>query len=403
MKEIVLYTSIYPYSLMAESFVGEELRIASQFDCKVTVVPIGKDTIKREIPTGIELDDSLCTRSILTNMRAILRSFKPLFLKEIFYNPKRPFKVKYLMDTVKYIYAANLVYEDVCKRAKNKNGIVFYSYWTSYIPIAFAEYKRKNPKTSHKFICRSHTFASYGTSVVPLYYPMRDFVFKYVDRFYAISSILLDKLKKEYPQHGSKFHLSRLGVKENYNPSRKASNRIEIVSCSSIIPLKRIDLIYNSIYNFAKGNPRINLKWTLIGDGPLLEQIRGMVLKNGIANLSVELKGGMENKDILSLYRNIKYNVLVLLSVREGLPVVLMEAISSGIPVIATNVGGIPDIVTKETGRLLEKDFRQEEFDEALQNVIDNTTLSDSCHAFYLKNFNSENNFRDFYSSLLSL
>ena len=403
MKEIVLYTSMYPYSLMAESFVGEELRIASQFECKVIIVPIGKDIFKREIPTGVVLDDSLCKRSFFANVRAILRGFKPLFLKEIIYNPKRPFKVKYLIDTIKYIYAANLVYEDVRKRAKNENGMVFYSYWTSYTPVAFAEYKRKNPQTSHKFICRSHTFASYGTSVVPLYYPMRDFVFKYVDKFYAISSILMDKLKKEYPQYESKFHLSRLGVKDNYSSDRKASDRIEIVSCSSIIPLKRIDLIYKSILNYAKVNSQINLKWTLIGEGPLMEQIRGLVQKNGLENLSVELKGGMENKDILELYRNIKFNALVLLSVREGLPVVLMEAISSGIPVIATNVGGIPDIVTKETGMLLERDFRQEDFDDALQKVIDDKSLSDSCYSFYLKNFNSENNFRDFYSSLVSL
>ncbi len=88
MKRIFLYTSIYPYSIMAESFLGEELRIASQMDCELTIIPIGKDSTIRELPEGIHLDNSLCDRSLLQNVKEILRMLKPRFLKELLYNTK---------------------------------------------------------------------------------------------------------------------------------------------------------------------------------------------------------------------------------------------------------------------------------------------------------------------------
>lgn len=404
MKRIFLYTSLYPYSTIAESFLGEELRIASQMDCELTLIPIGKDSIVRELPEGVRLDNSLCDRSLLQNVKAIRRMLKPRFLKEMLYNPKRPFKMAYFVDTLKYLYAANLVYYHLCEKAKGTQSALFYSYWTSYTPIAFAEYKRKYPLTEHRFICRAHTFASFGTAIVNLYYPMRDYVFNYVDRVYVISSVLMKKLREVYPQYINKFQLSRLGVTDNESSTKKEETEyIELLSCSSIIPLKRVQLIYDSICQYSKLHSERKFRWTHIGSGPLMEELATST-KGTVNNLIVDLKGAMPNEEILKLYREKRFHALILLSIREGLPVVLMEAISSGIPVLATNVGGIPDLVNEKTGRLLDKDFSNEEFCDALQSVLDNyDSLSKSCHEFYLKSFCSDNNYHSFYQSILSL
>ena len=404
MKRIFLYTSIYPYSIMAESFLGEELRIASQMDCELTIIPIGKDSTVRELPEGIRLDNSLCDRTLLQNVKAIMRMLKPRFLKEMLYNPKRPFKLAYLVDTVKYLFASNLVYYHLCDKAKKTQSALFYSYWTSYTPIAFAEYKRKHPLTEHRFICRAHTFASFGPAVVNLYYPMRDYVFSYVDRFYVISSVLMKKLHEVYPQYINKFQLSRLGVVDNDSSSKKEETEyVELLSCSSIIPLKRVGLIYESVCQYAMLHPDQKFRWTHIGSGPLMEELETST-KTTVNNLIVDLKGAMPNEEILKLYREKRFHALILLSIREGLPVVLMEAISSGIPVLATNVGGISDLVNDQTGRMVERDFSKEEFSEALHSVLENyDTLSKSCHEFYLNTFCSDNNYRSFYKSILSL
>ena len=52
----------------------------------------------------------------------------------------------------------------------------------------------------------------------------------------------------------------------------------------------------------------------------------------------------------------------------EGIPVSIMEAMSFGIPVIATAVGGTPEIVNNENGYLLSKDPSAKELAEVIQN-----------------------------------
>lgn len=388
---------------MAESFLGEELLVASHCECEVTVIPIGKDQIKREMPQGISLDNSLCERSYFQNLRAILGIFKPHFLKELLYNPARPFKLKFIKDTVKYLFAANLVYNHLRKVADKNQNSIFYSYWTSYTPIAFADYKRKHKGSSHQFICRSHTFASFGTSVVDVYYPMREYVFQWIDKFYVISSVLYTKLIEIYPQYSEKFILCRLGVRDNYCTLKEITNYVELLSCSSVIPLKRIDLIFNSIKEYAAMHPERQFRWTHIGDGPLMDTLKFKVNECQLNNLLVELPGAMPNEQILKTYRERKFHALILLSIREGLPVVLMEAISSGIPILATDVGGIPDIINDQTGCMVPRDLIQEDFDNALDRILrNNESLSISSHNYFMECFNSENNYKQFYNSLLS-
>jgi len=60
----------------------------------------------------------------------------------------------------------------------------------------------------------------------------------------------------------------------------------------------------------------------------------------------------LEIKNFVQTY---SINALVLVSETEGLPVAIMEAFSAGIPVIATDVGGVSELVNGKNGILLEK------------------------------------------------
>lgn len=91
------------------------------------------------------------------------------------------------------------------------------------------------------------------------------------------------------------------------------------------------------------------LKLVIVGDGPLLPAIRKQVSDAGIAD-SVWLPGA--RTDIPDLLRT--FSVFALPSIAEGTPVALLEAMSSGLPVVATRVGGIPEVVTDgATGTLV--------------------------------------------------
>jgi glycosyltransferase involved in cell wall biosynthesis len=92
-----------------------------------------------------------------------------------------------------------------------------------------------------------------------------------------------------------------------------------------------------------------NLHFVLIGDGPLSNQLRYQIHSRRLER-SVHLIGHRD--DVPALLREI--DLLVLPSLREGTPVVLLEAMAAGLPVIATDVGGVSRLIEHgSTGRLV--------------------------------------------------
>ncbi|GGC97148.1 TIGR03088 family PEP-CTERM/XrtA system glycosyltransferase [Undibacterium terreum] len=91
------------------------------------------------------------------------------------------------------------------------------------------------------------------------------------------------------------------------------------------------------------------LRLHIIGDGPLMRQLQAQVDTTGPGE-QIWLAGA--RSDIAELMR--EFSVFVLPSFAEGTPVTLLEAMSSGLPVIASAVGGIPDVLDQgRTGILV--------------------------------------------------
>ena len=99
-------------------------------------------------------------------------------------------------------------------------------------------------------------------------------------------------------------------------------------------------------------------KLLLAGSGELKAVLHSQVAQLGIAD-TVEFLGTIEHKSLLDYYRRREVAAVVLASVdlgagvHEGIPVALVEAMSYGVPVIATTTGGIPELVIPGTGLLV--------------------------------------------------
>jgi sugar transferase (PEP-CTERM/EpsH1 system associated) len=94
---------------------------------------------------------------------------------------------------------------------------------------------------------------------------------------------------------------------------------------------------------------RERLRLAIVGDGPLMPAIREKVSAAGIADL-VWLPGA--RSDVAEIMRS--FSVFALPSIAEGTPVTILEAMSTGLPVVATRVGGIPEVVVDgATGALV--------------------------------------------------
>jgi colanic acid/amylovoran biosynthesis glycosyltransferase len=92
------------------------------------------------------------------------------------------------------------------------------------------------------------------------------------------------------------------------------------------------------------------LKIVLIGDGPIRAQLEQLIAQHGVGEV-IELRGWQSNVEVRATM--LKSRALLLPSFAEGLPVVIMEALALGRPVISTYIAGIPELVDPGCGWLV--------------------------------------------------
>jgi glycosyltransferase involved in cell wall biosynthesis len=95
-----------------------------------------------------------------------------------------------------------------------------------------------------------------------------------------------------------------------------------------------------------------NLKLYIVGEGPAREMLESLIRRENLQN-HVFLRGTLPNEE-LKLWYNAA-DLCCLASTREGWPNVLLEAIGCGTPVLATRVGGVPEVITQsDVGLIVE-------------------------------------------------
>ena len=97
-------------------------------------------------------------------------------------------------------------------------------------------------------------------------------------------------------------------------------------------------------------------------------------LSNAINNkrqgLKVILHGYVSNQSLINFYQNQHVDLFVNVSSSEGLPVSIMEALSFGIPVIATDVGGTSELVSDKVGELISSTFSSDSLGQNIEKLL---------------------------------
>jgi glycosyltransferase involved in cell wall biosynthesis len=146
----------------------------------------------------------------------------------------------------------------------------------------------------------------------------------------------------------------------------------------------------------------------IIGEGPLENELRAQIEQLGLQN-RVALTGSKPQRDVRQ--RLAAANVFVLPSVldaqggMDNLPTVIMEAMATGLPVISTNIGGIPEMVVQNETGFLVQPGDSVALAGAIEKVIDDGQLAQGLgRAGYERArelFSIERNVRDFCALLL--
>lgn len=120
-----------------------------------------------------------------------------------------------------------------------------------------------------------------------------------------------------------------------------------------LVDVKNHELLIRAFARAVDSNPvmqRCQLK--IVGDGPLLDQLNALVTELGCES-HIQLLGSRD--DIPALLKSA--DVFVLSSRYEAQPMTILEAMASGLPVIATNVGGVATVVKDQvTGMLVDSE-----------------------------------------------
>ena len=111
----------------------------------------------------------------------------------------------------------------------------------------------------------------------------------------------------------------------------------------------------------------------LAGDGPERAAIERGIGERGLSD-RVRLLGTVPHAALLGMYRDGRADCVVLPSLSEGLSVALVEAMAHGVPVIATRVGGVPELLEDGAGVLVPPGDA-DALTEALARVLGSATL----------------------------
>jgi len=179
------------------------------------------------------------------------------------------------------------------------------------------------------------------------------------------------------------------------------SNKFEILHIGRFSDEKRHDLIINACLKLKELN--INFHLTFVGIGPLLDEIKRQVKHLDLIN-EISFLGWINHDKVPILMQ--KANLFILPSTTEGLPISVLEAMSMELPVILTNVGGMPELLKNTEGILIEKN-NKEQLIEAIIYYYRNLDIilnrGKINREFVINNFNWNKHARSLYSLYLKL
>jgi len=212
-----------------------------------------------------------------------------------------------------------------------------------------------------RFLCRRPWIAfahgyTYGNWKMRLYNRMDLSLLRYADRVVAVS----DSVRGLLTRHG--IHAGRIALIYNAIDPADAYPPVNVAEARGKLGLTLDQKVIGVIgrFNpekgqgiFLKAMKKVvqhcpDVKSLLIGDGPDQAELKRYCRENGLIDRVVFL-GYKEN--IADYYQIL--DLLVLPSLSEGLPNTLLEAMSFGVPVLASSVGGIPEIIGKDNGVLV--------------------------------------------------
>ncbi|PWM98408.1 MAG: hypothetical protein DBX37_06945 [Massilioclostridium sp.] len=362
---IIVFTYRYPYNPPTEQFFDIEMEYWLREEVDIVIVPIARDynisntydripnnktkviPLKRESRIKEVFIAALKCPDYLGSLIHDFRRLDNCVEKNHYYEG-----VKYTLQ--QYLQGESL-FQDIKKqipitKLSGYSRIILYSYWFNSVATSIAFYKKYLKSKGIKnviAVSRAHGDGDLYVKGMKCYRPSLMILSSNFDKVFSVSENGIKYLKK---QGIDNVELARLGVKEGKKLVRNTNrDYLQIVSCSVINENKRVIKIAEALKQITD----IKIRWTHFGNGPLEENLKIWCENNLGRNIQYVLNGYTQNSDIRKFYIEETPDLFINVSIMEGIPVSIMEAMSYSIPTIATNVGATSEIVEENVNGYL--------------------------------------------------
>ena len=347
-KNIYFFTAQFPYG-KGEQFIETEIKYLAKGFEKIFIIPYGYgfDKNPRPLPKNV-----ITTKPIFSNNKYVvlfeeifnLAPIRPLIktlVKELL--KKRFYCTKYYLKELLRI--RKILSDNKIKRIfkDDLTNTILYFYWGNLSANIISFIKCNNP-----IIVRFHRGDLYEYLEENICgFVFRDKLLKKLSFSIFISDDGSRYLHNRYSDINFKSKVSRLGVSDFGNSRQSKDGVFRVVSCSSVIQIKRLDIILEALKLITS-----RILWIHIGDGPLLNKLKNQAKKLP-HNIEVNFRGFLNNIDVRKFYVEHYIDLFINVSDNEGVPVSIMEALSSSIPVFAKESGGTKELVDDMVGKIM--------------------------------------------------
>lgn len=364
-RKLLLVTSSYPDAQSKEkSFVYPELVELVRAGFAVTLMPVRAcGAIDPDLPAGVMISSDLSRRY---QQKPFIRAIAGLlsrmeFWSEILARPKLVFRFRFWKDSLRAAISSA-----VFRRLAGSYDI-FYTYWFSGETTGMS-FAGVSP-----VISRAHGYDLYVERVENKgWIPYRKSDLAHLRRLIVLSERVRTYIEHTYAFDHFHAVVSPLGV-EDRQPApfdiARIGKEVLFFSCAFPSTVKRLPLIFQFVASFAAMHPDKRVRWVHIG-ARFQEIVDGGRDERFPENLIVDARGHQSNEYVQEFMASTQITFFVNLSVMEGLPVSIMEALAFGIPAIATDVGCVADLLDDGAGLLISVDVTPNELSDLVSNVL---------------------------------
>ncbi len=409
-NKLVLITYSYPYGT-GETYIEAEIKLLSQAFDEIDIIVSNSEGKARTLPANCRVLNFGVTNSPGENFRLLF-----WLLADCFFIIRR---VREELNVVKNQYRKKItpvifrqLLHDIAKGyqfyrflRKHTDGTesLYYSYWFDNKALGLAMLRDKGKDIAA--VSRIHRWDLYFETHRNQYISFQQYKCEQLSGLFFIANQGREYFRKLVSPRTDNLYVYRLGTRYPREGQGIAGKRYTLVSCSRLVPMKRVNLIIEALSRLKE----VALDWYHLGDGELEAALKEEAarLLDASPHIGYHFLGQVTNDQVHDFYAGHRVDLFLNVSDSEGLPVSLMEAISYGIPVMATDVGGTAEVCNSHTGILLEENLTADILAREISLYFQRPSsereeLRKSSFNYWQENFYAEENYRKFIKTIKS-